>query len=91
MPKITVFDETQTYILNLMAHEAWCSSGAPVTSYTAFMDYLIDGEEDVKVLVDKGIINNQLGSHNQLATMWNQLMCFVPLTITNEDAEVSVL
>lgn len=52
------------------------------------MDFLIDVEEDVKVLVDAQVIHNQLGSHGELASMWNKMAVNLPIRLTSHDAEV---
>lgn len=89
LPQITVLDTTKAYLLNLAAHEALIfnlkSEPCPVSSYIALMDYLIDNEEDVSLLVEKQVINNQLASDGHLAEMWNTLATNLPLSLTKED------
>lgn len=90
LPEITVFDTTKTYLLNLVAQEVLSSNLQewPVTSYTALMDALIDTEEDVKILVDANVIRNVLGSHEELAKMWNSLAVNLPIRYTSDDRKV---
>lgn len=89
LPEITVFGTTKAYLLNLVAHEAAISASSdqpsPVTSYILLMDFLIDTEEDVSLLVEKEVIRNHLGSDKQLADMWNTLTDHLPICFTERD------
>lgn len=44
-----------------------------VCSFIDFMDYLIDTDRDVDLLVEKGILWNNIGDNAEIATMFNRL------------------
>lgn len=48
--------------------------------YTELMNGIIDSEEDVKVLRQKGVILNHLKSDGEVATMWNGMSKSLKLT-----------
>uniref|UniRef100_A0A5B7CAH4 Uncharacterized protein n=1 Tax=Davidia involucrata TaxID=16924 RepID=A0A5B7CAH4_DAVIN len=76
LPPITVDESTKAKFLNLIAYEM-CPD-APndfqwVTSYVCFLDSLIDHPEDVKLLRSAKILNNCLGSDDEVADLFNQI------------------
>ncbi|KAK1432461.1 hypothetical protein QVD17_09358 [Tagetes erecta] len=76
LPPITVDDSTKPMLLNLIAYEMWSHDhafDAVVTSYTCFLDLLIDHADDVKVLRKAGVIENSLGSDEQVAKLFNEI------------------
>ncbi|MCO5595677.1 hypothetical protein L7F22_049722 [Adiantum nelumboides] len=75
LPKIQVSDTTVRVIHNLLAYEATARlpNQYAFVSYVHLMDCLNDTAEDVHILTDAGIICNKLGSHEELASMWNKL------------------
>ncbi|KAJ0715335.1 hypothetical protein HanPI659440_Chr13g0499931 [Helianthus annuus] len=75
LPPITVDDSTKPMLLNLVAYEM-CSNDTNeswVTSYICLLDSLIDHAEDVKVLRKAGILDNQLGSDEEVAGLFNEI------------------
>ncbi|XP_021906491.1 putative UPF0481 protein At3g02645 [Carica papaya] len=72
LPIISLDINTQVLLRNLVAYEAWNGSGPLVfTRYTELMDGIIDTEEDIKLLREKGIILNHLKSDEEAAKLWN--------------------
>ncbi|ERN06417.1 hypothetical protein AMTR_s00016p00254890 [Amborella trichopoda] len=60
--------------LNLMAFEhLHVGAGCEVSSYIWFMDNLIDTKKDVELLRSKGIIENGMGSDEEVALLFNKL------------------
>ncbi|KAJ0233311.1 hypothetical protein HA466_0282810 [Hirschfeldia incana] len=72
-------DSVEITFRNIMALEqCHYPYGAHVCSYIIFLDFLIDTDKDVELLVDKGIITNLLGNHGVVAKMVNKLCLGVP-------------
>ncbi|CAA3013430.1 Hypothetical predicted protein [Olea europaea subsp. europaea] len=75
LPPLFVDDTTKPLLLNLVAYEM--SPNGPhdshITSYIWLMDSLIDHANDVKELRKKGILVNNLGSDEHLATLFNEI------------------
>ncbi|XP_042479758.1 UPF0481 protein At3g47200-like [Macadamia integrifolia] len=75
LPQLFIDDSTKSILLNLVAYEA--SPDGPsdyvVASYIVLLDALIDHSEDVKELRSKGILQNLLGSDQQVADLFNEL------------------
>ncbi|CAN6459368.1 unnamed protein product [Victoria cruziana] len=81
LPIITVDANTEVTMRNLVAYEASATPGRLVfTRYTELMNGIIDGEEDVRVLREAGIICNHLKSDAEAACMWNGMSRSVTLT-----------
>ncbi|XVF73504.1 hypothetical protein PTKIN_Ptkin12aG0206800 [Pterospermum kingtungense] len=60
---------------NVMAFEqCHCPDEAYVCSYIQLLDYLVDTDEDVDLLVEKGIFDNGMGSSSAITNMINSLM-----------------
>nr|XP_043609617.1 UPF0481 protein At3g47200-like [Erigeron canadensis] len=75
LPPITIDDATKPMLLNLVAYEM-CSNdpnASWVTSYICLLDSLIDHSEDVKVLRKAGILDNRLGSDDEVAQLFNEI------------------
>ncbi|XP_023755640.1 UPF0481 protein At3g47200 [Lactuca sativa] len=74
LPPIIVDDSTKPMLLNLIAYEM-CSNDthAWVTSYISLLDSLIDHPEDVKALRKAGVLDNSLGSDQEVATLFNEI------------------
>jgi hypothetical protein len=72
---------TEVVLRNLVAYEASNASGPLVfTRYTELMNGIIDTEEDVKLLREKGIILNRLKSDEEVANLWNGMSKSIRLT-----------
>ncbi|KAF8010444.1 hypothetical protein BT93_J1162 [Corymbia citriodora subsp. variegata] len=80
LPLLTVEDNTESMFLNAMAFERLhIGAGNGVTSYVTFMDRIINDEQDVALLHTEGIIQNNLGSDEDVAKLFNSLCTDVTL------------
>jgi hypothetical protein len=81
LPTIALDVNTEVVLRNLVAYEASNASGPLVfTRYTELMNGIIDTEEDVKKLREKGIILNRLKSDGEVANLWNGMSKSIRLT-----------
>ncbi|KAH7543955.1 hypothetical protein ACOSP7_031129 [Xanthoceras sorbifolium] len=81
LPTISLDINTAVVLRNLVAFEASNASGPLVfTRYTELMNGIIDTEEDVKILREKGIILNRLKSDAEAANLWNGMSKSLRLT-----------
>lgn len=84
IPAINVDDGTNFLFANLIASEQSCSKhGFDITHYTMFMflDDIINIPGDVELLHRKGIIHRDLGSNQDIASLFNKLgngCCYDP-------------
>ncbi|XP_031261070.1 putative UPF0481 protein At3g02645 [Pistacia vera] len=86
IPPIEITDNTECLIRNLMALElCHYPSKTYICSYIQVMDSLINTEDDVDLLVEKGIIVNFMGNNSVIADMFNELCRQVPLSYTYYD------
>ncbi|XP_015973139.1 UPF0481 protein At3g47200-like [Arachis duranensis] len=74
IPFIRVEDSTEAVWRNLLAFEQchWIDESY-LADYIFIIDFLIDTDKDVDLLIEKGIIENWLGDSNAVATMFNGL------------------
>ncbi|XVE89192.1 hypothetical protein DITRI_Ditri19aG0130700 [Diplodiscus trichospermus] len=81
LPTVSLDINTEIVLRNLVAYEASNTSGPLVfTRYTELMNGIIDTEEDVKLLREKGIILNHLKSDKEAADLWNGMSKSIRLT-----------
>ncbi|KAK6284864.1 hypothetical protein POUND7_003816 [Theobroma cacao] len=81
LPIVCLDINTEVVLRNLVAYEASNASGPLVfTRYTELMNGIIDTEEDVKLLRERGIILNHLKSDKEAADMWNGMSKSIRLT-----------
>ncbi|KAF3782787.1 putative UPF0481 protein [Nymphaea thermarum] len=81
LPSITLDGNTEVVIRNLVAYEATVAPGALVIArYMELMNGIIDTEEDVKILREKGIIFNHMKSDIEVASMFNSMSKSVRIT-----------
>ncbi|KAE8709171.1 putative UPF0481 protein [Hibiscus syriacus] len=81
LPIVTLDINTKVVLRNLVAYEASNASGPLVfTRYTELMNGIIDTEQDVKLLSEKGIILNHLKSDEEAAELWNGMNKSIRLT-----------
>ncbi|CAJ2666409.1 unnamed protein product [Trifolium pratense] len=76
MPRFEVHDKTELYMRNILAFEECHFSyqdSAFISQYLIMLDFLINTEKDVSILVDKKIIVNWMSDVNAVATMVNTL------------------
>ncbi|CAO2814002.1 unnamed protein product [Amaranthus hypochondriacus] len=74
IPTLTIQDDTEAIIRNLVFFEQ-CQhySNSYFIDYAFFLNDLIGSAEDVQILVQNGIIKNLLGSHEEVALMFNRI------------------
>ncbi|XP_057526459.1 UPF0481 protein At3g47200-like [Amaranthus tricolor] len=74
IPTLKIQDETEAFIRNLVFFEQ-CQhfSNSYFIDYAIFLNDLIGSAEDVQILVQNGIIENFLGSHEEVALMLNRI------------------
>ncbi|KAJ4718559.1 Plant protein of unknown function (DUF247) [Melia azedarach] len=81
LPTISLDVNSEVILRNLVAYEASNASGPlAFTRYTELMNGIIDTEEDVRLLREKGIILNRLKSDAEVANLWNGMNKSVRLT-----------
>ncbi|OMP11591.1 hypothetical protein CCACVL1_00418 [Corchorus capsularis] len=81
LPTVTLDVNTEVILRNLVAYEASNATGPLVlTRYTELMNGIIDTEEDVKLLRERGIILNRLKSDKEAAALWNGMSKSIRLT-----------
>ncbi|KAL1194855.1 hypothetical protein V5N11_020070 [Cardamine amara subsp. amara] len=74
LPCLEVDDGEEMTLRNIMAFEqCHVPYEAHVCNYIIFLDYLIDNEKDVELLVEKEIIKNSIGQPSAIAEMVNKL------------------
>ncbi|XP_020882964.1 UPF0481 protein At3g47200 [Arabidopsis lyrata subsp. lyrata] len=74
MPCFTVEDNTERVMRNLMALEqCHYPRTTYVCDYISFLDFLINTDQDVDLLVKKGIVKNWLGHQGSVTEMVNKL------------------
>lgn len=86
VPKVRVGDDTERLFRNLIAYESHLVDEVGVLSYLRFMNSLVDSEADVALLVQKGIIAQDIGSNQEVADMWNNL-CANTMRVCSEEYE----
>ncbi|KAJ0847954.1 hypothetical protein HanPSC8_Chr13g0551411 [Helianthus annuus] len=93
LPPITVDDSTKPLLLNLIAYETCTrdASKAWVTSYICLLDSLIGHPEDVKALRKAGVLENSLGSDNEVVKLFNEIGTdLVPNSLAYLDAKSKI-
>ncbi|MED6151476.1 hypothetical protein PIB30_082914 [Stylosanthes scabra] len=74
IPFTKVVDTTEVLLRNLVAFEqCHCIHEAYLTDYILLLDFLINTDSDVDLLIKEGIIENWLGDSNAVAQMFNGL------------------
>ncbi|MED6156287.1 hypothetical protein PIB30_013319 [Stylosanthes scabra] len=74
IPFIRVVENTEAILRNLLAFEqCHCIDESYLVDYIIFIDFLINTDKDVNLLIKKGIIQNGLGDSNAVAKMFNGL------------------
>ncbi|KAL2346747.1 hypothetical protein Fmac_000747 [Flemingia macrophylla] len=73
IPQLEVY-YTEIWFRNMVAFEqCHCPYDCYITDYVQFMDFLINTNRDVDILIQKGILINWLGDSNSVANMFNGL------------------
>ncbi|CAJ2637639.1 unnamed protein product [Trifolium pratense] len=89
MPCFHVHDTTEIFMRNILAFEECHISdisdqdSAYISQYFSILNFLINTEKDVSILVDKKIIVNWMGDTNSVATMVNNLCKNLAMPILN--------
>ncbi|XVF57202.1 hypothetical protein PTKIN_Ptkin06aG0185500 [Pterospermum kingtungense] len=83
IPTLTVDHDTERIVRNLIAYEQMNHGPSIVTDYARLMDCLISYAEDVALLSDCRIIDNRLGTKEDVANMFNKLNDYVYLSTVN--------
>lgn len=86
VPKIRVGDDTERLFRNLIAYESHLIDEVHVLSYLRFMNSLVDGPDDVALLVEKGVLAQDIGSNEEVASMWNRL-CINTMRVCSKEYE----
>ncbi|XP_077239896.1 UPF0481 protein At3g47200-like [Tasmannia lanceolata] len=73
LPPFVFQDYTESYFRNLVAFEQCCPTHAAFTAYAAFLYFLINTSDDVQILVEKGIIENVMGSEKEVVELFNNI------------------
>jgi hypothetical protein len=74
IPCLTLYDETKSIFRNLIALEQFhYQSDHFVTDYITVLDFLIDTDKDMDLLVRQKILINNLGDSNAVTTLVNKL------------------
>jgi Plant protein of unknown function len=77
MPCLKIDPGIAKLLLNLIAFEYFKDPGNRICmSFVLLFDALIDSEEDVALLQEKGVISNKLRSNEQAATFFNDISNF---------------
>ncbi|KAF7852058.1 hypothetical protein BT93_L0586 [Corymbia citriodora subsp. variegata] len=77
MRHLVVHEWTKPYFRNMIAYEQGHHDEKYISSYAILMDSLIDTPEDIDILTSCGILENQLGSMDDVAlfnTMYKETM-----------------
>uniref|UniRef100_A0A0D9WMI5 Uncharacterized protein n=1 Tax=Leersia perrieri TaxID=77586 RepID=A0A0D9WMI5_9ORYZ len=81
LPQITLDNNTDTILRNLVAYESSAASGPLVlTRYTELMNGIIDADEDVAELRRRGVVMNRMKSDGEAARLWNGMSRSVRLS-----------
>lgn len=81
LPTVSLDVNTEVLLRNLVAYETSVESGPMVfTRYTELINGIIDTEDDVKLLRQKGIILNRMKNDEEVAKLWNGMSRSVRLT-----------
>ncbi|XP_031259346.1 UPF0481 protein At3g47200-like [Pistacia vera] len=78
IPHLKLLGHTESLLRNIMALEqCHYPDDTQVCNYIRLMDYLIDTEKDVDLLVENGIISHEMGDNTSVANMFNKLSQFI--------------
>ncbi|PIN08118.1 hypothetical protein CDL12_19311 [Handroanthus impetiginosus] len=73
LPSLIVNKWIETFFWNIIAFEQCGYHSKDITSYVILMDSLINTPDDVVLLVNRGIIKNELGESEAIADIFNNL------------------
>ena len=91
LPIITIDNSTKDMFFNLIAWEWSFNRGHDFISYLRFLDSLIDHADDVKELQSAGVLQNNLGTHEEVAEFFNTVSAkFEPNFHAYRDVRVKI-
>lgn len=73
LPCIDLEDKTRALFHNLSLYESLCTDSCAFNQYMLLMLDLIHSKNDVKLLIDCGVIHNHLGNDMKALEMWSSL------------------
>ncbi|XP_078161178.1 UPF0481 protein At3g47200-like [Carex rostrata] len=75
IPRLTIIDSTKPLFANLLAfeHSKYGKENSPFGRFLSFLDKLVNTPNDVTILQECGILENWLGSQEELADFFNQV------------------
>ncbi|KAI3442139.1 uncharacterized protein J3R85_001455 [Psidium guajava] len=73
MPHLVVHEWTEVYFRNMIAYEQCHHDDKYISSYAILMDSLIDTPDDIDILTNCGILENQLKSTDDVASLFNSM------------------
>ncbi|KAL3745399.1 hypothetical protein ACJRO7_014498 [Eucalyptus globulus] len=73
MRHVVVHEWTEAYFRNMIAYEQCHHDNKCISSYAILMDSLINTPEDINILISCGIVENQLGSLDNVAHLFNNM------------------
>ncbi|XVF57193.1 hypothetical protein PTKIN_Ptkin06aG0184500 [Pterospermum kingtungense] len=82
IPTLIVDHDTERIFRNLIAYEQ-LNHGSTIMDYARSMDCLINYADDVALLSNCGIIDNRLGTREEVANMFNKLNDYVHFSGAN--------
>uniref|UniRef100_A0ACD5Y175 Uncharacterized protein n=1 Tax=Avena sativa TaxID=4498 RepID=A0ACD5Y175_AVESA len=81
LPVVTIDSNTEVMVRNLVAYESSAASGPLVlTRYTELMNGIIDGDGDVALLRQRGVVLNRMKSDGEVTELWNGMSRSTRLT-----------
>ncbi|XVF57194.1 hypothetical protein PTKIN_Ptkin06aG0184600 [Pterospermum kingtungense] len=83
IPTLIVDHDTERIYRNLIAYEQLNHGSTIVMDYARLMDCLINYADDVALLSNCGIIDNRLGTREEVANMFNKLNDYVHFSGAN--------
>ncbi|KAG6598577.1 UPF0481 protein, partial [Cucurbita argyrosperma subsp. sororia] len=92
LPPIKIYDDFEKRVRNLIAYEQ-CHIGNElrnrVSNFAVFMQCLVQSDQDVKLLIEGGIIENYLGGINEITQLFNNLgkHIFIGINYYNSDCK----
>ncbi|KAG5021023.1 hypothetical protein JHK87_016878 [Glycine soja] len=92
IPQLVVHDRTETLFRNMVALEqCHYPLQSYITDYVGFLDFLVNTNRDVDILVQQRVFINWLGDTDSVATMINGLMknIMTPIDISSQYLDVS--
>ncbi|KAI6681375.1 hypothetical protein NL676_035256 [Syzygium grande] len=69
MPHLVVHEWTEVYFRNMIAYEQCHHDYNYISSYAVLMDRPIDTPKDIDILIRRGMLENQLGSTEDVASL----------------------